>query len=106
MISYFPKILPDETLYSLICRFKNHNWPLGYHDITQLLFGLTHITIRPDLPIRLREFSERTIHITGLDVSEVISKLTIWPYYLHFLNEGKKERILGFLKTETGTNFL
>ncbi|MCZ8021492.1 MAG: TnsD family Tn7-like transposition protein [Cyclobacteriaceae bacterium] len=106
MISYFTKILPDETLYSLICRFKNHNCPLGYHDITQLLFGLTHITIRPDLPIRLREFSERTIHILGLDVSEVISKLTIWPYYLHFLNEGKKERILGFLKTETGTNFL
>jgi len=106
MITYFPEILPDESLYSLVCRYKKYNFPLDHHHVTQQLFGKTHITVRPDLTVRLKEFSDRTYHILKLDVNDVIFKLTIWPFYFHFLLPNRKGLLLDKLKKETQKNFL
>ncbi|MFN7491246.1 MAG: TniQ family protein, partial [Chryseotalea sp.] len=106
MIAYFPEILPDESLYSLVCRYKKYNFPLNHHHVTQQLFGKTHIAVRPDLTVRLKEFSDRTFHILKLDVSDVIYKLTIWPFYFHFLLPNRKGLLLDKLKKETQKNFL
>ncbi|MCZ8355281.1 MAG: TniQ family protein [Cyclobacteriaceae bacterium] len=106
MIAYFPEILPDESLYSLVCRYKKYNFPLNHHHVTQQLFGKTHIAVRPDLTVRLKEFSDRTFHILKLDVSDVIYKLTIWPFYFHFLLPNRKGLLLDKLKKVTQKNFL
>ncbi|WP_171819415.1 TnsD family Tn7-like transposition protein [Brevibacillus panacihumi] len=91
MLAHFPRLLPDELLYSGLARYHLTSGNNSEKQTIKDLFGnqLTSATI--DLPSNLNYLSEQ-LH-NAYSVETLIRKHTIFPYYSSFLNTEKSTEI-------------
>lgn len=93
MTSYFPPPYPDETLYSILARYKMYNGNSSYKQTIQDLFGVTTKRSVPDLPSNIGILVKRFPQI-NMDPEEVIYKHTLFPFYSAFIPEDRVMKII------------
>ena len=84
MVSYFPEIYPDETLYSVIARFHRH---LGGQPEKQTLielFGMPDAIAIVDFPGHLTALSRNLPRDRGLTPERLAWRHTLYPYYVAY----------------------
>ena len=93
MNRWFPRLYDEELLFSVCARFA---WRMGYssHKAVQLeLFGSPQAQAIADLPCRLEAFSQRLPEGWKMTPDKLIENHTLFPFYRHFLPQGRAEAI-------------
>lgn len=76
-----PKAFPDETLYGIVSRFGWLNG-LADQDACEFLFGRQNRPLVSDVLADLEHFCMATEYAYG-GPNEVVSTLTLWPFFLN-----------------------
>ena len=84
ILRVFPAIYPDEMLYSVLARYARNLGGLGPAATSLDLFGHRAVIASFDLPGRLGSLAERLPVERGLDVSAIVRRTTLYPYYTAF----------------------
>jgi hypothetical protein len=74
---YFPRLYPDELLYSGIARCRVHLGIGSHKTLLYMLFGDSKVAAITDLPTHLTALANNT----GLDAANVIVRHTLFPLY-------------------------
>lgn len=92
-LSYFPRIYPDELLYSVVARWRRHlGWPTP-SETARSLFGKAGRTRAiVDLPGQLGELVSRLPPALGHDAATLIDSHTLFPYVAAFLDQDRVEK--------------
>lgn len=93
MLMYFPKLYPDELLYSWFARYHLHSGNISPKVTMKELFGSISHTAVPDLPTRLQAVYDRLAHFNIPSIDELIKEHTFYRYYAPFLQEEKRKNI-------------
>ncbi|AFP32792.1 TnsD family Tn7-like transposition protein [Marinobacter sp. BSs20148] len=83
---YFPKLYPDELLYSGIARCRVHLGIGNHKTLLNMLFGDSKVAAITDLPTRLAILANNT----GLDAASVIMNHTLYPLYAPFIPQERR----------------
>ena len=78
---YFPKLHPDELLYSAIARCRVHLGIGNHKTLLHMLFGDSKVAAITDLPTHLIQLTNNT----GLVAEGVIQNHTLFPLYAPFI---------------------
>lgn len=91
MITQFPKIYPDELLYSQLARYHVRSGNLAYIFTAEQLFQTK--TVRPDVEF-LNSYTQDTLSVitSTMSFADVIMKHTMFPYYGRFLKLERRMR--------------
>lgn len=92
-IAYFPKIYPDELIYSLFARYyQNCGYP-NYIFCAEDLF--VNKRVRPDIEF-INELQPEVLRLLcqNMPIERLIEKHSMFPYYARFLP--KERKIKGF----------
>lgn len=84
MLGYFPRLLKDELLYSVIARYHRHTCEVSPKRTLDALFGDRSVRATVDLPGHLAAFAERLPTALLLTASDIARRLTLLPYYTAF----------------------
>lgn len=78
MITQFPKIYPDELLYSQLARYHVRSGNLAYIFTAEQLFQTK--TVRPDVEF-LNSYTQDTLSVitSTMSLADVIMKHTMFP---------------------------
>lgn len=90
MLTYSPKIYPNELLYSLIARYHHQS---GNPHTTQTLkdiFNTTKVPLSIDLQINLNNIS--TVHNPNIHI-DILTNNTLYNFYTFFINKTKRNLI-------------
>lgn len=86
MLAYFPVPYPDELLYSVIARYGVHTGLARNHKaLNRDIFSDESAVAIPDLPSHLNAFVDNVSAVWSINTNEIISTLTLAPFYLPFL---------------------
>ncbi len=83
---YFPRLYPDELLYSGIARCRVHLGIGSHKTLLYMLFGDSKVAAITDLPTHLAALSNNT----GLDTANVIMNHTLFPLYAPFIPQERR----------------
>lgn len=83
---YFPRLYPDELLYSGIARCRVHLGIGNHKTLLHMLFGDSKVAAITDLPSHLAALANNT----GLDTTSVIMNHTLFPLYAPFIPEERR----------------
>ncbi len=83
---YFPKLYPDELLYSGIARCRAHLGVANHKTLLHMLFGDSKVAAITDLPTHLIALANNT----GLDPANVIMHHTLFPLYAPFIPQERR----------------
>lgn len=83
---YFPRLYPDELLYSGIARCRVHLGMNSHKGLLNMLFGDSKVAAITDLPTHLAVLANNT----GLDVASLISGHTLFPLYAPFIPQERR----------------
>ena len=83
---YFPKLYPDELLYSGIARCRVHLGIGSHKTLLNMLFGDSKVAAITDLPTHLTALANNT----GLDTANVIMRHTLFPLYAPFIPQARR----------------
>jgi hypothetical protein len=111
MISFLPRLYPDESLYSVFSRYHIYRGNLSFKETIEDLFGLRNKRAAFDLPSGLESIINN-LSGTRLTVEYLINNHTLFPYYSPFLPKQKakliKEQMASFkgntIHTSAGLN--
>lgn len=78
---YFPRLYPDELLYSGIARCRVHLGISNHKTLLHMAFGDSKVAAITDLPTHLAALANNT----GLDTANVIMHHTLFPLYAPFI---------------------
>ena len=78
---YFPRLYPDELLYSGIARCRVHLGIGSHKTLLHMLFGDSKVAAITDLPTHLTALANNT----GLDAEGMILNHTLFPLYAPFI---------------------
>ena len=78
---YFPRLYPDELLYSAIARCRVHLGMESHKGLLAILFGDTRVAAVTDLPSHLQSLADNT----GLDAKVLVENYTLFPLYVPFI---------------------
>lgn len=92
-LAYFPEILPDELLYSVLARYHRHNGSDGPHRTARALFGRAYAVASYDLPGHLDELAGRIDQRRGLTPNRLLDETTLFPYYAAFQPEQVRRQL-------------
>ena len=83
MTGYFPRLRPDELLYSVLARYARH---LGYEgcDVAHRLFGDRTVVAVADLPTKLDALWQRLPAGIAETTADLVDRGTLLPYYVSF----------------------
>lgn len=89
MIAYFPKVYPDELLYSLLARYYVKTGYLAYWYVAEDLF--LRKTVKPDIEF-VNQYNLDAIQMItkNIQMEQVVLKHTMFPYYGRFLAKQRK----------------
>lgn len=93
-ISFFPALLPDETLHSQLSRFHLLS---GHNDVrtTLDLFYGSHTHLATSLlPSHLDDLVNRLPGFLGITQSQLLQRATLLPYYRPFISHAQLARCL------------
>lgn len=91
LLGYFPTLFKDELLYSGIARYHQHSGNQSQKQTIRDLFGNRLVCATVDLPSHLKLLANKIQNV--YTVSELIEKHTLLPYYSHFMDQDKCERL-------------
>jgi len=97
-ISQLPTMFPNETLYSWCGRYHQLS---GNNLVTATnlqLFASRYAGLSHDIPNYINNFVDRTRNVFGT-AEEIISKHSLLPFYLPFLNQEKATYIIHGIRT-------
>ena len=78
---YFPRLYPDELLYSAIARCRVHLGVDSHKSLLRELFGDTRVAAITDLPSHLESLASNI----GLDAGDLAVNHTLFPLYSPFI---------------------
>lgn len=84
---YFPRLYPDELLYSGIARCRVHMGIGSHKTMLQMLFGDTKVAAITDLPSHLAVLANNA----DLDAAGLIAHHTLFPLYAPFIPQGRRD---------------
>lgn len=87
---YFPRLYPDELLYSAIARCRVHLGINSHKSLLRALFGDTRVAAITDLPSHLESLASNT----GLDAGALVVNHTLFPLYSPFIPQDRRQRLL------------
>jgi hypothetical protein len=102
MLSYFPQIYRDELLYSVLARYHRHTGSTSPKQTLEDLFGNRNVHACLDLPGHLAQLEQRIPPERNLTSQRMIHELTLYPYYLAFADESKRQNAQRAM-SESGT---
>ena len=103
MLGYFPVPYPDELLYSLIARYSVHTGLSDNHKaVSRDIFSDGSAVAVPDLPSHLDVFADNVRAVWHVNANEIISTLTLAPFYLPFLEAEKAKLVIKSMKSICG----
>jgi hypothetical protein len=103
MLCHLPVAYPDELLYSVIARYIVHVGAKDASTAVVHIFGRKMIA-RVGLPGSLDMVSERTWPVWQMTGAEIANKLTLFPYYSHFIGENRAVKCLDVLRSNYCTS--
>ncbi|MGJ8526010.1 hypothetical protein LMG33818_001758 [Halomonadaceae bacterium LMG 33818] len=83
---YFPRLYPDELLYSGIARCRVHLGMENHKGLLNLLFNDSKVAAITDLPTHLDDLASNT----GLDANYLIYHHTLFPLYAPFIPQQRR----------------
>lgn len=86
---YFPRLYPDELLYSAIARCRVHLGMGSHKGLLSMLFGDTKVAAVTDLPSHLQVLADNT----GLDAEELVANHTLFPIYAPFIPKQRRLKL-------------
>lgn len=86
---YFPRLYPDELLYSAIARCRVHLGMESHKGLLAILFGDTRVAAVTDLPSHLQSLADNT----GLDAKVLVENYTLFPLYVPFIPQERSVRL-------------
>ena len=89
MLPYFPRLYPDELLYSALARFARQTCQAA-GAAQRAAFGTAHQITHSQFGFRIEELAKR---VTGLDPRHVLHAHTFFPYLTAFLSPEKIKRL-------------
>lgn len=87
---YFPRLYPDELLYSAVARCRVHLGVDSHKCLLRELFGDTKVAAITDLPSHLESLASNT----GLDTGDLVVNHTLFPLYSPFIPQERRQRLL------------
>ena len=87
---YFPRLYPDELLYSAIARCRVHLGVDSHKSLLRELFGDTRVAAITDLPSHLESLASNI----GLDAGDLVVNHTLFPLYSPFIPQERRQRLL------------
>jgi hypothetical protein len=87
---YFPRLYPDELLYSAVARCRVHLGVDSHKSLLRELFGDTKVAAITDLPSHLESLASNT----GLDNVDLAVNHTLFPLYSPFIPQERRQRLL------------
>ena len=91
MIAYFPKVYPDELLYSQLARWYSKSGCLTYTFAAEKLY--VKKTNKPSIEFTNKYTADIMQRLTDtISFAEVIQKCTMMPYYVRFLDKERRNR--------------
>lgn len=103
MIGFFPKLYPDELLYSAFARYYDKSGYIAYTFAAEDLYE--NKLVRPDAEFINRLSSDAFKIITDtMPIEDIITHHTMFPYYVRFLDLSRRKRAFDAL-TSMQTNF-
>ena len=102
LFPFFPKQLPDETLYSLVARFHMLNGGPRVSATLSLLFGTSYsLSLHTLLPNRIGYLNDRLTASADNSGADAIERFTCLPYFRPFLRDSLYETASRSLLTFT-----
>jgi hypothetical protein len=91
VLSSFPTLRPDETLYSALAR---HHIRTGgtQKEVMMDLFGSLGVCAVTDLPSHLISLTKK-IPASAYNIEQLLYKHTLYPYYAAFLDEKRRSAV-------------
>jgi TniQ len=87
---YFPQPYPDELLYSLLARWRQHVGLPHNTDATAALFGsAARSNTQLDLPFQLIALAKNIPTQQNLSVDRLIDEHTLFPYFSSFVSNDR-----------------
>lgn len=101
MIDYFPKLYPDELVYSYLARLGVHNGYLTYSLLSQDLYGKINYT--PSMEFMNKLMPDVEAHIRNIkNMEEFIIEHTMYSFYGGFMKEEQKKKAIRAIVEGTG----
>jgi hypothetical protein len=94
LISFFPRLYPDELLYSWFARYHKQSGNISYKSTTEDLFGKESYVSTPDLPINLNTLYERLHYFSPSEPIQWVKNHTFFNYYTAFSSKKLRETVL------------
>lgn len=86
---YFPRLYPEELLYSGIARCRVHLGISNHKTLLHMLFGDSKVAAITDLPTHLTVLANNT----GLDAAGLIERHTLFPIYAPFIPQLRRDQL-------------
>jgi len=95
-IPFFPTPYPDETLYSVFCRYWQKSGRPAFRVLSEEMFS-RRIALNTYMPQGIGMFTQNLPQKTGLTPDYFIKNTTAFPYFSPFLSEHKTTAYLEYL---------
>lgn len=95
---YFPQPYPNEILYSIIARYKEHSLFTSTIQVYNQLFSKGYVSANLIFPRHLEQLSNNVKLFLPYNTQAIIDKFTIIPCYKKFLSPEKYNQIIASLK--------
>ena len=103
MISFFPIPYLDETLYSLISRYKVWSGNTNSKELLREIYGKETITASRHLPSDIKTLRKNLPKSYPFTEEEIIKNLTLYNYYLAFSTEERAKTVYNYMLQEEGS---
>lgn len=99
-LTFFPKPYPDETFYSVVCRYDFRKGTQSFRGTSEELFG-NRIALNTYAPTRIGILATRLPKRTGLKTEYFINHTTAFPYFSPFLTKERRDTFLEYMQSDT-----
>ncbi|EMA6344099.1 TnsD family transposase [Bacillus cytotoxicus] len=98
MIAYFPKLYPNELLYSWFARYHDHSGNQSPKHTMKDLFGTTNMVAVLDLPSNLVKVHKEIEHFNLPSFNTLIENHTLYKYYTFFQPDNIQNKALEYIQ--------
>lgn len=102
MIDYFPKILPDEWIYSAVCRYANMRGEIGSEAIKQELSGTGTAHLGTLFPNKYLALLVKQLPSSVFSFEDILLNHTLFKYFVRFYPLEEKKYLMKYL-SEAGS---
>ncbi|MFD2170071.1 TnsD family transposase [Tumebacillus lipolyticus] len=100
MLGFFPRLYPDELLYSWLARYHLYAMNSGPKQTMIDLYGYYNQLAVPDLPVNLDELNRRVQHFFKKTVDDWIDSHTFFKFYTAFAFPEIRDRVKNTMRSD------